>query len=157
MPSSLYFEDVRVGAAWTTEGATVSEHEAMRFAREWDPHPFHLDPEAAASSVFGRLCASGLQTLLLTYRLFTGLRLFDGTTLAGLGMDRLRFVAPLFPGDTIHVRVTVAEALATRKPERGLLKLQLSTHNQDGTLLADMVLPVLVKRRAATERRCSTN
>jgi acyl dehydratase len=118
----------------------------IRFASEWDPYPFHIDPQAARSSVFGRLCASGLHTLLLSYRLFGKLKLFDGTTLAGLGIEHLRFHRPLFPGDAIRVRVEVAETVTTNKADRGMVKLRLATHNQAGELVMDLLLPLLVER-----------
>ncbi|MBB3009904.1 MULTISPECIES: MaoC/PaaZ C-terminal domain-containing protein [Cupriavidus] len=141
---SLHFDDVAVGTQWQTPSINVCEEEIMRFAREWDPQPFHLDKEAAKASVFGELCASGLQTLLLSYRLFQQLKLFEGTTLAGLGMDHLRFHAPVLAGDTIYVRVVVEEAVVTSKPGRGLLKLRLSTYRMD-ELLADLQILLLVK------------
>ena len=147
--TGLYFEDVQSGTSWDTSGVQLPEDEIIRFAQEWDPQPFHVDRQAAKASVFGDLCASGLQTLLLTYRSFMGLKLFEGTTLAGLGMDQLKFHAPVFAGDMLYVRVTVEEAVPTGKPDRGVLKLRLSTRNQAGTLLSDLLLPVLVKRRAA--------
>jgi len=148
--TGLYFDDVHMGSAWTTPGFQVDEDDIIRFAREWDPHPFHIDKEAAKTSVFGDLCASGLQTLMLSYRAFTGLKVFEGTTLAGLGLDQLKFNAPVFAGDRLHVRITVEEATPTSKPDRGLLKLRLATYNEAGVLLSDFLLPALVRRRTAT-------
>lgn len=142
----LHFEEVAVGQSWSTPNILVSEDDMVRFALEWDPHPFHIDREAAKASVFGDLCASGLQTLLLSYRAFTRLRLFEGTTLAGLGLDQLKFIAPFYAGDTLKVGIHVEDAIATRKPDRGLLKIRLVTYNQTGALLSECVLPMLVKR-----------
>ena len=65
----IFFDDVQAGHSWTTPGAPVGEDEIVHFAGVWDPQPQHLDREAAAATVFGQLCASGLHTLLLTYRL----------------------------------------------------------------------------------------
>ena len=146
--TGLHFDDVRVGDRWDTAGVLVGEAEMIGFAQEWDPQPFHVDKEAAEASVFGGLCASGLQTLLFTYRLFLGLRLFEGTTLAGLGMDQLRLHAPVFAGDTLRVQVMIAEAQPSRKPDRGVLKLRLATLNQADTLVQDLLLAVLVRRSA---------
>ncbi len=147
MQAGRHFEDVQVGEGWVTPTLSVGEAEMVGFAREWDLHPFHVDPVAAQDSVFGRLCASGLHTLLLTYRLFRGLRLFEGTTLAGLGLDSLRFHAPVFPGDTLQVEVTVADAAATRTPDRGRLTLRMVTLNQAGEPVLEFLLTFLVKRR----------
>ncbi|MGN5478718.1 MaoC/PaaZ C-terminal domain-containing protein [Cupriavidus basilensis] len=141
----LHFQDVPVGTRWQTPCVCVYEEDIVRFAREWDPQPFHLDKVAAKASVFGGLCASGLQTLLLSYRLFLQLKLFEGTMMAGLGMEHLRFHVPVLAGETIYVRIVVEEAVVTSKPERGLLKLRLSTHNRADKLLADFLIPVLVK------------
>lgn len=150
--TGLYFEDVQSVMSCDTPGVQVPEDEIIRFAQEWDPQPFHIDRQAARASVFGDLCASGLQTLLFTYRSLTRLKLFEGTTLSGLGMDQLKFHAPVFVGDMLYVRVTVEDAIPTGKLDRGVLKLLLSTRNQSGTLLSDLLLPVLVKRRAAAQK-----
>jgi acyl dehydratase len=109
--SGLYFDDVQVGDSWDTAGVQVGETEMIGFAQEWDPQPFHIDKAAAQASVFGGLCASGLLTLLHSYRQFMGLRLFEGTTLAGLGMDQLRLHAPVFAADTLRVQITIARGL----------------------------------------------
>lgn len=146
--TGLFFEDVHTGRVWTTPDFQISDDDIIRFALEWDPHPFHIDKEAAKASIFGDLCASGLQTLMLSYRSFMRLQVFEGTTLAGLGMDQLKFYAPVFAGDTLHVLVTVESASPSRKSDRGLLKLRLATYNQAGDLLSDFLLPVLIRRRA---------
>jgi acyl dehydratase len=145
--TGLYFEDIQPGASWTTLGVVVTETDMIQFALVWDPHPFHIDKEAGKASVFGDLCASGLQTLLVTYKSFMGLKIFEGTTLAGMGMDQLKFHAPVFADDMLIVRITVEEAIPTSKPDRGLLKLRLRTHNQAATLLSEFLLPMLIKRR----------
>ncbi len=87
---SLYFEDVVLGQIYTSGTDRVDEPDIIRFAREWDPQPFHLDPVAATDSLFGTLVASGLQTLLVSFRLFNGIALFRTTALAGAGLERLR-------------------------------------------------------------------
>lgn len=143
----LHFEDVRPGQQWQTPAVQVTAEEIVRFADEWDPQPFHLDREAARASVFGELCASGLHTMLLSYRQFVQLGLFEGSTLAGLGMEHLRLHAPVLAGNTIHVRVTVEDVVVTSKRDRGVLRLRLGTYGPQGKLLAELVMPVLVKRR----------
>ena len=153
MGEGLHFDEVRMGANWDTAPTHIDEAEMIRFASEWDPLPFHIDRQAAGDSVFGRLCASGLHTLLLSYRMFSALKLFEGTTLAGLGIENLRFHQPFFPGDVIHVKVAVAAIQAISKPDRGLIKLRLATCKQQGDLIMDVVLPVLVKRRPEAAAR----
>ena len=143
----LYFDDLSIGDFWETDRCALSADEIARFAREWDPHPFHVDREAAKASLFGELCASGLHTMLLTYRQFMRLGLFEGTTLAGLGADELRLVSPVFVGDALRVRATVAELRAVSKADRGLLKLRLSACATSGIAVLDMTLNMLIARR----------
>ena len=143
----LYFDDLSIGDTWETDRIAVSEEEIVRFALEWDPHPFHTDRQAAEACVLGQLCASGLHSMLLTYRQFMRLGLFEGTTLAGLGADQLRLLSPVLADDTLRVRVTVAELRRASKPDRGLIKLRLATCNASGTVLLDMILVMLVARR----------
>ena len=143
----LYFDDLNIGDFWETDSCSMSAAEIARFAREWDPHPFHVDRDAAKASVFGELCASGLHTMLLTYRQFMRLGLFQGTALAGLGADELRLVSPVFGDDALRVRATVAELRAVSKADRGLLKLRLSTCTTSGIPVLDMTLNMLIARR----------
>lgn len=110
-----YFEDLVLGETWRTEGFTVSKEAIISFAAHWDSQPFHVDQVAAQVSVFGGLVGSGLQTMLLSYRLYHALDLLHGTALAGLGIDEVRFHAPLRPEDTIHVVVRVAKVAATSR------------------------------------------
>jgi acyl dehydratase len=92
---SLTYEELEIGAVYHTASVTVTEGAIIDFALRWDPQPFHMDRFAAKESIFGELVGSGLQTLMLSYRLFHDRGLLKDTALAGLGIDSLRFVSPL--------------------------------------------------------------
>ena len=148
-PHGFFLEDISVGQTWTSPGLTVTEESIISFAFTWDPQPFHLDKVASGQSVFGDLVASGLQTLMLSYRLYYDLGLLRGTALAGLGMDEIRFLSPLRPGDTIKVAVTVMEARPTSKPDRGVARLRLQTCDQSCRPILSFILSALIARRRA--------
>lgn len=143
----LYWEELEVGAEYVVPGTTVTANAITAFASQWDPQPFHLDADAAASSVFGSLVASGLQSLLLTYRLYLETRLLEKTALAGLGIDKIRFPKPLKPGDTLDVRVLIHDKRESRRPDRGVVTLELRGET-DGTPCVTLRLSALVARQA---------
>jgi acyl dehydratase len=143
----LYFEDIREGDGFDSAEAIVDEASIVSFARAWDPQPFHVDRALAENSLFGGLSASGLQTVLLTYKLYIDLGLFEGTALAGLGFDRVLFKAPLRPADRIRVRTVIAGARRTSKPGRAVVRIVLHTFNQTGEEIASMELNMLLACR----------
>lgn len=143
-----YFDDLAVGEVWRTAALTVTEAAIIAFAGEWDSQPFHVDQIAATDSVFGALVGSGLQTVMLSYRLYHTLQLLQGTALAGLGIDRIRFHAPLRPGETIHVVVKVAELRTTSRPDRGIVVLDFVTRDHAMRTLMTLSLTALVARRS---------
>lgn len=125
----------------------MDEAEIVRFAREWDPQPFHLDRAAAADSLFGTLVASGLHTLLVTFSLYNEIGLFRTTALAGTGIDKLRWLAPVYPDNVLQVDVITAAKRVMRDPERGLVTLGLRTKDEAGRLVVDLDLSLLVARQ----------
>lgn len=147
MAGSHHFEDLAVGAAFRTAAVTVTEDAIIRFGMEWDFQPFHVDREAARRSTFGGLVASGMQTLGLTLRLFNQLAVLADTALTGLGLDRVRWTAPVRPGDTIHALFTVQEVRPTRQPDRGVVVFAIKVLN-DAEPVCTAELSVLVARRA---------
>lgn len=151
IPRGLYFEDLRDARRFRSAGVTVTEDAIIRFALEWDAQPFHIDREAAAGSLFGSLVGSGLQTVMLTYRLYFQMGLLDGTAMAGLGIDRIKFLRPLIPGDTLHVMVEAVAVRPSGKPDRGIATIRLETLNQKEETILTMELSALVARRPAPE------
>jgi acyl dehydratase len=143
----LCFEDLEIGASFESGRLTITEDSVIRFAFEWDPQPFHIDRVAAEASMFGGLVASGLQTLLVSYRMYIDHGLLRHSALAGLGLDEVRFLKPMRPGDTIHVVMTVAEKRKSRKSGRGVVRLKLETLNDRGETILSWYLNALVGTR----------
>jgi acyl dehydratase len=127
----MFFEDFKPGDRFVSPGVTVTESMIVDFALVYDPQPFHLDSRAATASHFGGLVASGVQTLALGFRVFLQLGLFRVCSLGSPGLDELRWLRPVRPGDTIHSEVEVIEARPSRsKPDRGVLVMLFTICNQ---------------------------
>ncbi len=128
-----YFEDFEAGAVVELGSHTVTEEEIVAFARQWDPQPFHVDPEAARESAFGGLIASGWHTGALWMRMYVD-SLLDGTASMGSpGIEELRWLAPVRPGDTLTGRLEVLETTPSqRRPDRGMVRIRAEMVNQDG-------------------------
>ncbi|WP_223422029.1 MaoC family dehydratase [Tateyamaria pelophila] len=144
-----YFDDMSVGDTFETGGITLTESAIVDFALTYDPQPFHIDKMAATESIFGDLIASGFQTLAFTFRLFRDTGVLTGTNLGGHGMDELRWLAPVYPGDTLHARVTVEKMTPSRsKPDRGVIRFRYLTYNQDDVEVLSVIMDHVVARRA---------
>jgi acyl dehydratase len=127
----LFFESLAVGQEYRTMAVTVTDESIIRFALEYDFQPFHVDKVAAERSIFGGLIASGIQTIALTMRLCNQTQLFAGNAIAGIGLDDVRFLRPVYAGDTIRVVATVEECRDTKShPNGGVVKWALETFNQ---------------------------
>ena len=107
-----WFDDLKVGMRFKSEEVTVSKEDIIRFAREYDPQPFHLDDEAAKKTMLGGLAASGWHTAAIAMRLAAECRPFGPHPLFGAGVDDLRWLKPVRPGDTLHLEGEVVELLA---------------------------------------------
>lgn len=144
-----HFEDYAAGDTVVTATVTVSEAEILEFARKYDPQPFHIDSEAATQSIYGGIIASGWHTAALAMRLLVD----SGEMGAGMGspgIDTLRWLKPLRPGDTIHVRSTVIKTRRSRsKPDRGLLRFDSQLLNQHGEIIMTWQAMGLVRCRSA--------
>ena len=134
----LYFEDIEPGEVYELGTRAVTESEIVAFAREWDPQPFHTDPEAAKASVFGGLIASGWHTGSMWMRMYVDTML--GSAARGSpGIEELRWLAPVRPGDTLSGRLTVLEATpSATKPDRGTIRIRGEMVNQDGVTVMSM-------------------
>jgi acyl dehydratase len=130
----LFFEDLAVGQRYETAGVSVSEADIVAFARQFDPQYFHLDPAAAAKSAFGGLVASGLHTLSLAMRLFFELNLWERAIIGSPGLEHVRWLVPLRPGDTVRTIVEVSAVKRSRsRPDRGVVSTthrMLNQHDQ---------------------------
>ena len=134
-----YFEDFAVGQVVELGSRTVTEEEIVAFAREFDPQPFHVDPEAARESVFGGLIASGWHTGAVWMRLYVDSLLGGTASMGSPGIEELRWLAPVRPGDTLTGRLTVLETTpsATRS-DRGTVRIRGELENQDGVVVLRM-------------------
>ena len=134
----LHFEDIRPGQVYDLGTRTITEDELIAFARDWDPQPFHVDPEAAKETVFGGLIASGWHTGAMWMRMYVDTML--GSAARGSpGIEELRWLAPVRPGDTLTGRLTVLEATpSATKPDRGTIRIRGEMVNQDGVTVMAM-------------------
>ncbi len=127
-----YFEDYLPGASYDCGSVSISEAEIISFATQFDPQPFHVDPEAAARGPFGGLIASGWHTAALVMRQLVDHFLSAEAGLGSPGLDEMRWPDPVRPADTLRVRATVVEARRSlSKPDRGILKTMIEAVNQD--------------------------
>jgi acyl dehydratase len=146
----LFFEDFAVGQRYETEAVALTEADIIGFARQFDPQYFHLDPEAAAKSSFGGLVASGLHTLSLTMRLFFELNLWERAIIGSPGLEHVRFLMPLRPGDTIRSTVEISAVKRSRsKPDRGVISTAHRALNQHDQVIFTMTCLHMVLARGA--------
>ncbi len=145
---SRYLEDLTPGEIITTSGITFTEAEIIDFALRYDPQPFHLDTIAAAKSPYGGLIASGFQSIALCFRLFIQSGIFKESSIGSPGLDELRWLAPVRPGDTLHTEVEVLDIKpSTSKPDRGIARLRYKAVNQrDEAVLSFIGLHLLLRR-----------
>ena len=126
-----YFEDYIPGESHEFGAITVEADEVITFAKRFDPQPFHTDPEAGKRSIYGGMIASGWHTAALMMRLFVDHYLSHVASLGSPGVDELRWLKPVYPGDVLSIRVTVMEANRSRsKPDRGIIRSEIQVLNQ---------------------------
>lgn len=143
-----FFEDYVPGSEYEYGSATLSQTDIVGFAQAYDPQPFHVDPEAAADGPFDGLIASGWQTAAVMMRLFADHYLSHPASLGGPGVDELRWLKPVRPGDTLTLRVKILEARPSRsKPDRGLVHTRAELVNQDGDQVFGCVVINILRRR----------
>lgn len=146
----LYLDDFAVGDRFVTPGLTVTESHIIDFAFQWDPQPFHIDVEAAARHEMGSLLASGFHTLCLTFRLFQQSGVLARCNITGAGLDNLRWLRPVRPGDTIHAEAVVSAVRPSRsKPDRGTLAMRHSAVEHRGGVVMEVDCVHVVRRRPA--------
>lgn len=147
----IYFEDVEIGKEGVFGSVDVTREEVIDFARKYDPQPFHLSDEAAAKTHFGRIAASGWHTCAMTMGVIA--RHVVAEEQAGLGspgVDELRWLKPVYPGDTLTVSGTVVDKTPSRsKPEIGSVRTLTRVTNQDGVDVMTFTSIVLMRRRPA--------
>ena len=143
-----YFEDFVPGSTYEFGPTVVDEVEIVEFARRYDPQPIHTDPEWARTGPFGGLIASGWHTTAIMMRLLVEQYLPSAASLASPGIDELRWLQPVRPGEELRVRVTVIEARPSRsKPDRGLLRSKIEVVGTDGSAVMTLIALNMIRRR----------
>jgi acyl dehydratase len=131
-----YFEDFAVGEVHELGSRSLSQDEIIAFARNYDPQPFHTDPEAAKSSAFGTLVASGWQTVAAFMSLLVKSLLNDTASMGSPGIEGIQWLRPVKPGDRLSGRIRILETTASKsRPDRGIVKTEGQLTNQDGELV----------------------
>ena len=148
MSPKYYWEDFYAGQVLETGGYSLSEDEIIEFARKYDPQPFHTDKDKAAHSFYGGLIASGWQTAGMCMRMLCDLYLLEAASMGSPGVDELRWVKPVRPGDTLHLKSTVLETRAsTSRPDMGTVRSRSEVYNQHGELVMHMSGLGMFRRR----------
>lgn len=145
-PATVYWDDLHDGQTFITASRPVTREEIIAFATQFDPQPMHLDDDAAAASPFGRLTGSGWHTLALTMRLMVDAKPLGSTPLLGLGGDEVRFLKPLYPGQTLHVEAKITHLRPSSNPDKGHALVALTTF-ADGVPICTQTWRMLIPRR----------
>jgi acyl dehydratase len=144
-----YFEDIEVGESYEHGTRTVTRDEIVEFAEQYDPQPFHVDEDAAEASVMGGLAASGWHTAAVCMRLLVEVMdEADWVSQGARGVDALRWIQPVRPGDELSVEFEVVDKrLDDDRPALGEVDSRMTGYNQDGDAVITWVGLGLVKRR----------
>ncbi len=147
--ATVYFEDIAVGTTASFGSYHVTEEEIIEFARKYDPQPFHVDPEAAKTSIFGALCASGWHTCSVTMRMLVDHMTATGVAgIASPGIDNIQWKKPVFAGDILSVKTEVLEKRELKsRPELGIIKSQFEVFNQKGEIVMAQQPNTLIAKR----------
>ena len=146
----LYFEDFPLGDVRESPSRAVTHDEIVAFARQFDPQPFHTDDEAARRTFYGGLLASGWHTTAILMRLLWETFLKDAASLGSPGVDEVRWIKPVRPGDTLRARFTVTEARPSQsRPDRGIVRSFSEVFNQHGEVVMTLRGLGLFARRPA--------
>ncbi|TXL78697.1 acyl dehydratase [Vineibacter terrae] len=144
-----YFEDVAVGDTFESEDTEhVTRDAILDFARAWDPQTYHVDEQAAKASFAGDISACGVHTLAISMKLAHRSGFFDILPVVGLGVDELRLLKPVLPGDRLAVRVTItAMRPSNSRPGQGIITNRTELINQAGQVVLRFALSEIVNRR----------
>ena len=153
-----YFEDYVAGTVHEFGSTVVEQDEVIRFARRFDPQVFHTDPEAARDTIFGGLIASGWHTGAMMMRLLADHFISKVASLGASGLEELRWLKPVRPGDELSLRVSILETRRSRsKPDRGVVRNRIEVLNQDREVVMSLIAVnfMLLRERADGEQAAS--
>jgi acyl dehydratase len=149
----FYLDDLRPGQTFALGQRRVTREEIVDFATAWDPQPFHLDEAAAQASIYGQLIASGWHTACVFMRLFADGLLNRAAAIGSPGLDELRWLKPVYGGDSLDARVEILEVRPSRsRPDRGAARIRCVVSNQRGDEVLTMIATVMFLRRAVGPR-----
>lgn len=139
MAITIYWEDLQPGSVRDLGTTTVDAQEIKEFAGRYDPQPFHLDEEAGRQSLFGGLCASGWQTACLAMRLTVDNMLRHSSSQGSPGLESLKWLKPVYPGDVLRLRHTILESRPLKsRPDTGLVRSRWELFNQQDEKVLEM-------------------
>jgi acyl dehydratase len=145
---TLTLEDFHPGETIELGSRSVDRDEIIEFARKYDPQPFHVDEEAGRRSIYGGLIASGWHTVAMLMRLLVDAVASRSASMGSPGIDELRFLKPVRPGDTLTARMIVLDVVPSRsKPDRGHVRASYEVFNQHGDRVMTMIARGLYGRR----------
>jgi len=144
----MYFDDLPKGFTYETGSQTLTEAEIIDFAKAWDNQYFHTDPEAAKDSPYGGLIASGFQTLLIAFNLHLATKMWNEASMGSPGMDSVRWIRPVRPGDTLKVRVEITSSTPSQsRPDRGRTGFRhVVTNQRDEVVMTYDSVGILARR-----------
>jgi len=144
----MYFDDLPVGFTFETGSRQIPLDEMVEFARKYDPQPFHISEEAAKDTIYGGLIASGFQTMVIGFLLTLDADIWNEASLGSPGIDNLRWLKPVRPGDTLQVKAEViASEPSQSRPEIGRTKMRYDTYNQDGEKVMTYTTTHILRRK----------
>lgn len=144
----MYLDDLTPGFTFRTGTRTLSEDDIVAFARSYDPQPFHLDAEAAAASPFGGLVASGFHTLLTAFVLTLEADVWREASMGSPGMEEMRWLKPVRPGDTLSAEGAVVSVTPSRsRADRGRAVIDYTVTNQAGEAVMTYRVTHILARR----------
>lgn len=144
--NSKYFEEFTVGDIFKTRSMSLSEGQIMDFAMTYDPQHMHVDHKRSSEGPFGGIIASGFQTLSISFRMFYDLGLVTETNIIGLGYDKVRWLKPVYPNQSMYVVCKVIETKSSEsKPDRGILKWEMITYDSEDQALMSIEAAMMVQ------------
>jgi acyl dehydratase len=145
----IHYEDIEVGQRQSFGRYEVTREEVVEFASNYDPQPFHLSDEAAGTTYFGRLSASGWHTCAMTMRMLVeNMSVVEQAGLGSPGVDKLRWIKPVYPGDVLRCETEISEKRRSKsKPDMGLFKSRVQVFNQDEEMVLEMFSNGLIRVR----------